>query len=206
MVHVHSAELFIASIDSTFYNTLPHRLCLYVYMYFVRVYMCVCVCAHVCIYIMSSFFLKISPYSNILSSRDAPIHSPFTPVLHRPPRRWTSIPRQAYVPRCVSRLIACVLHLFRESIVRRNVNVGVTTRRRWWERRQASGGYLPPTHPSRSHSRGCSNPVAVRPVRFTARMSAVDSSARFHLPYPRRRVDVRLEGRKIEVYIFLVSM
>lgn len=67
----------------------------------------------------------------------------------------------------MSQLITCVLHPLHVSIVRRNVNVGVTTRRRWRERRQASEATLPPT-PLRSHSRGCSNPVAVRPICFTA--------------------------------------
>jgi len=42
----------------------------------------VCVCVCVCV---SFFLLKISPYNNILSSRDAPIHSPFMSVLHRSP-------------------------------------------------------------------------------------------------------------------------
>jgi len=47
--------------------------------------MCKCVYyVYMCIYISCLLSKKISPYSNILSSRDAPIHSPFTPVLHRP--------------------------------------------------------------------------------------------------------------------------
>lgn len=53
----------------------------------VYVYTCTCVYIYVRVYIVSSFFLKISPYSNILSSRDAPIHSPFrSPQIAR---RWT---------------------------------------------------------------------------------------------------------------------
>lgn len=74
-----------------------------------------------------------------------PIQSPFTPVVHKPLVEHRSYVRRTSRGVFVSRLITRVLHPPRESIARRNMNVGVTTRRRWRERRQASGAtYHPP--------------------------------------------------------------
>lgn len=156
-------------------------------------------CVHVCIYVVSSFFLKIPSYRDILNKKrtdSVPFHA-------RSPQaaRWTSILRQAYIERCFrvaidntrftspSRVDSTTKY---ERRCHDATSVARTTPGQW--------GYLPPTA-LRSHSRGCSNPVAVRPVRFTAHTSVVDSSARFHLPHP-RLIGARWKAGKIEMQFF----